>query len=196
MRTIYCLMAALMATAWFQVAIADQTSESKYSGQETRLIKSLSSDDISELERGGGWGLAKAAELNGLPGPAHLLELKNDIGLTRDQLEAIQRLHEEMKSQAIEHGKQLIELEAELETRFQTELPTDAELKAMLLAIAQTRAQLRFIHLSTHLKTPSILTKQQIDAYNQLRGYASKDPCNNVPKGHKEAMWRKHNQCE
>ena len=37
---------------------------SPYTGQETRRIKSLSSEDIAELQRGGGWGLAKAAELN------------------------------------------------------------------------------------------------------------------------------------
>lgn len=34
--------------------------KSKYAGQVTRAIKSLSEDDIAELRRGGGWGLAKA----------------------------------------------------------------------------------------------------------------------------------------
>ena len=55
---------------------------SKYGGQKGRAIKSLSADDIAELQRGGGWGLAKAAELNGVPGPAHLLEMKNEVPLT------------------------------------------------------------------------------------------------------------------
>ena len=54
---------------------------SKYVGQETRKIKSLSADDIAELTKGGGWGLAKAAELNGYPGPAHILEMGSKIGL-------------------------------------------------------------------------------------------------------------------
>ena len=36
---------------------------SDYSGEEKQAIKSLSADDIAELKRGGGWGLAKAAEL-------------------------------------------------------------------------------------------------------------------------------------
>lgn len=54
---------------------------SPYAGLETRAIKSLSDADIETLRQGGGWGLALAAELNGVPGPAHLLELKDEIGL-------------------------------------------------------------------------------------------------------------------
>lgn len=140
--------------------------------------------------------MAKLAELNGLPGPAHLLELKNEIDLTNDQLNEIQRLHDEMKEQAIKFGKRLIMGEGELEARFQSNPPTDTELKTMLLAIEKTRSQLRFIHLSTHLKTPHILTTQQIQTYNKLRGYSSIDPCDNTPTGHDVTMWRKHNQCE
>ena len=41
-----------------------------YAGLETRAIKSLSDEDIAELRRGGGWGLALPAVLSGLPGPA------------------------------------------------------------------------------------------------------------------------------
>ena len=56
--------------------------KSKYVGEEQRKIKSLSADDISELKKGGGWGLAKAAELNGVPGPVHILQMEKQIGLT------------------------------------------------------------------------------------------------------------------
>ena len=60
-----------------QVAAAETSSHhgaSPYAGEEARAIKSLSADDIAELQRGGGRGLAKPAELNGVPGPAHLLD--------------------------------------------------------------------------------------------------------------------------
>lgn len=196
MRTNLILMAAIVAITWANLVVADQAKHTQYAGQEKRAIKSLSDEDIAELERGGGWGMAKAAELNGLPGPLHLLELKNEIGLTNDQLDEIQTLYNQMKEQAIEHGKRFIMLEKELEERFQSNPPTDTELNTMLQAIGQVRSQLRFIHLSTHLKTPRILTEQQIQTYNQLRGYSSVDPCDNVPKGHDATMWRKHNQCE
>jgi len=59
------------------VAAAQQAHPSKYAGQETRAIKSLSSEDIAELRRGGGWGMARAAELNGVPGPSSGIEERN-----------------------------------------------------------------------------------------------------------------------
>ena len=52
-----------------------------YAGQQERRIKSLSASDIEQLQRGGGWGLAKAAELNGMPGPIHLLELRAELAV-------------------------------------------------------------------------------------------------------------------
>ena len=60
---------------------------------------------------------------------------------------------------------------------------------------APERAQLRFVHLSTHLKTPDILTLEQIKLYNELRGYSADDPCTNIPAGHDPEMWKKHNNC-
>ena len=169
---------------------------SKYTGQENRLIKSLSSDDISELRRGGGWGLAKAAELNGVPGPAHLLEMKDKIPLDDEQVSAISDLYEQMKIQAIDQGERLITLEQELESHFQNRTITDAVLRSSLDAIAETRKRLRYIHLATHLKTPEILSEDQIKKYNALRGYSNPDPCANIPEGHDAEMWRKHNGCE
>lgn len=54
---------------------SQNTTPSIYAGEKTRLIKTLSEQDLEEIARGGGWGLARAAELNGVPGPTHLLEL-------------------------------------------------------------------------------------------------------------------------
>ena len=61
--------------------------------------------------------------------------------------------------------------------------------------IGETRAALRYVHLSAHLEMKKILTTDQINQYNHLRGYASDDPCANVPDGHDPDMWRKHNNC-
>ena len=76
------LLSVLLSVFHGSGAGAAETHPSPYVGQDTRPIKSLSADDILELRRGGGWGLAKAAELNGMPGPAHLLELKDEIPLS------------------------------------------------------------------------------------------------------------------
>lgn len=169
---------------------------SKYLGQETQTIKSLSPDDIAELKRGGGWGLAKAAELNGVPGPAHLLELKDEIPLDEVQVSALTEIFERMKAQAIQQGKRLIALERELENHFRNRSITDARLRASLDGIAEARKELRYIHLATHLKTPEILSRDQIEKYNALRGYSNPNPCANIPQGHDAEMWRKHNGCK
>lgn len=175
---------------------AGHSHASKYVGQENRTIKSLSPDDIAELKRGGGWGLAKAAELNGVPGPAHLLEMKHEIPLSDAQVSALLVIYERMKARAIEQGGRLIALEQELERRFQNRTITDAILRSSLDAIADARRELRYIHLATHLKTPEILSENQIKRYNALRGYSKADPCANIPEGHDAEMWRKHNGCE
>ena len=167
---------------------------SEYVGEEHRAIKSLSADDIRELSEGGGWGLAKAAELNGVPGPAHILEMASEIKLTPTQQVEIEKTYQQMSSEAISLGNQLIQLEATLNTHFADGSINQTLLEQSVQDIERVRAQLRIVHLSAHLQTPNILTKEQISLYNELRGY-SQDPCANVPKGHNAAMWKKHNGC-
>jgi Spy/CpxP family protein refolding chaperone len=174
---------------------AGHGAPSAYAGEEARAIKSLSDADIAELRRGGGWGLAKAAELNGMPGPAHLLELKDEIDLSPEQVGYIERVFQEMQQAAIEEGERLISGEQALEDAFRSRQVDEGNLQILLNAIEESRTHLRFIHLRAHLKVPDILTDQQIARYNTLRGYAA-DPCKQVPAGHDPVMWRKHNGCE
>jgi hypothetical protein len=174
---------------------ADHSHKSKYVGEEKREIKSLSKTDIEELKNGKGWGLAKAAELNGVPGPVHLLEMKEEIGLSTKQIKAIEDIYSKMKQEAIPIGLQLIELERELNNHFANRTITDQLLRQILQRIAQVHRQLRYVHLSTHLKTPDILKSEQITLYNKQRGYSSDDPCENIPKEHDPEMWKKHHNC-
>lgn len=194
MRLIYwALIFTLLPVSSF--SSSEVSFKSAYIGQERREIKSLSKSDIEELENGSGWGLAKAAELNGVPGPAHLLEMKTEIGLSQDQIGRIEILYQEMKRQATSLGSELIELERELNTHFANRTITEELLRNLLEEIAQVQKQLRYAHLSTHLKTPDILTVEQIDQYNKIRGYFSDDPCKNIPEGHDPEMWKRHNNC-
>ena len=177
------------------ISATDHSQKSKYAGEEKREIKSLSETDIEELKNGKGWGLAKAAELNGVPGPLHLLEMKDEIDLSTKQIKAIEDIYKKMKKKAIPLGLELIELERELNDHFAHRTITDRLLYQILQKIAQVRGQLRYVHLSTHLKTPKILKPKQIVLYNKLRGYSSDDPCENIPKGHDPEMWKKHHNC-
>ena len=185
----------LMLIATFAFSEADHSHKSKYAGEEKREIKSLSAADIEELQNGKGWGLAKAAELNGVPGPVHLLEMKEEIDLSAEQIRAIEDIYIKMKQKAVPLGLELIELERELNNHFTNRTITNELLRQILQKIAQVHRQLRYAHLSTHLKTPDILKSEQITLYNKLRGYSSNDPCENVPKGHDPTMWKKHHNC-
>ena len=196
MKIALLILPILMLAVNAQANDDSHSKGSKYAGEEKRSIKSLSPDDIAELKRGGGWGLAKAAELNGVPGPAHLLEMKDKIPLTEDQVMAINKTYMQMKEQAIKQGERLIVLEQELELQFRSGSITPDALRASLTKIANVRMELRFTHLATHLKTPDILSKDQIRKYNELRGYSNPDPCANIPEGHNAEMWRKHNGCK
>ena len=170
-------------------------SNGPYAGFETREVKSLSEQDIQEIQRGGGWGLALPAELNGLPGPAHLLELQEELDLSADQVEAISAVYEEMRTAAIAAGERFIAAETALSNAFAGSDLSEQTLRDLLADAAEARAALRFIHLSRHLATPGLLSDVQIQRYGVLRGYAD-DPCANVPEGHDPNMWRRHNGCE
>src|SRR5690348_16636348 len=65
------------------------TALSPYAGQQHRAIKALSAEEIEGLKNGMGLGIAKAGELNGYPGPLHVLQLRNELKLTPAQLQAI-----------------------------------------------------------------------------------------------------------
>ncbi len=168
--------------------------DAPYSGLETREVKSLSEEDIAELEAGGGWGLALPAELNGLPGPVHLLELAGELGLDAEQIAAIEGIHAEMRDEAREAGARFIEAERALDAAFADGGPAPDLLAGLIDASERARAELRRVHLSRHLMTPPLLTPEQIELYAVLRGYAG-DPCDSVPEGHDASMWRRHNGC-
>lgn len=195
------IFSALATVAAFSVAAQSQGHDAghaghqPYAGFETRAIKGLSEEDIAQLRAGKGWGLALPAELNGKPGPAHLLELRDQIGLTPEQVEAIEALFAEMQAEAIAAGKRFIRAEAALSDAFAGDDLDEVTLRGLLQASAEARAELRFVHLRQHLATVPLLTGEQIATYNRLRGYTS-DPCDAVPEGHNPTMWRKHNGCD
>ena len=169
---------------------------SPYAGQEMRELKTLSEEDLAEIRSGTGWGLAKVAELNGVPGPAHLLELKDAIPLSPDQVAAIEAIYTEMKAEAIAAGAKFIAAETALEQAFRDGGPDQDTLRVLLNQVANARRDLEYVHLSRHLSAPALLAPAQIARYNELRGYGRSDPCANPPKGHDPEMWRRHNNCE
>ena len=194
MKSNALLLALLICTPLSTLAQHSHGSPKPYAGLQNRAVKSLSDADMQELRRGGGWGLALPAELNGMPGPAHLLELKDQIPLTADQVAKSQALFDEMRKVAQPAGERLIAAEAALESAFAKGAVDEPQLRRLLSQAESARTELRFIHLSQHSKTVQYLRPEQIKRYNVLRGY-TEDPCKNIPAGHNPEMYKRHMGC-
>lgn len=175
--------------------------ESPYAGQESRGIKALSEDDINGLQAGAGTpfgGMAKPAELNGYPGPRHVLDAveAGQFNLTDEQQITVEELYQSMLNQSIPLGEQIIAVEKEMDDAFANGTITNENLSSWVNQSVSLYGQLRIVHLETHLEMVEILTPEQVEEYNELRGYTSDDPCNDVPDGHDEQLWREHNNCD
>ena len=114
-----------LCLAWPGVSIAAEP-HSAYAGQEHRTIKSLSEATIEGFETGKGMGMAKAAELNGYPGPMHVLQLANELALTTEQSAQMEALFQSMKQAAVPLGQAIVHLEAELDAHFANRTITPA----------------------------------------------------------------------
>jgi Spy/CpxP family protein refolding chaperone len=161
---------------WISVALlltsaAVANAQTPYAGMQTRPIKALSEQQMADLSAGRGMGLALAAELNGYPGPVHVLELADKLNLSPDQRAGIQRLFDSMKAEAVPLGSRLIEQEADLDRQFAGHTVTPDSLRASTAAVAATQGALRETHLKYHLSTVAVLSPAQIQRYTELRGY-------------------------
>ena len=83
---------ALALTLFALPSVALAESQQPYAGLEQRPVKALSEQQVSDLRAGRGMGLALPAELNGYPGPSHVLENAEALALTADQRERTKAL--------------------------------------------------------------------------------------------------------
>src|SRR5262245_27484738 len=120
MSTVMKLLNFVLAVAACPLTVPalGEHPSSPYAGQQTRAIKALSPEDIAGLLNGEGIGMAKAAELNGYPGPVHVLDLVGELGLTADQRQQIQAIFDRMSAAAKPLGAELVEREQLLDQAF------------------------------------------------------------------------------
>ena len=166
-------IAGLTVLLTFIAIPATAQSHQPYAALQNRAIKALSDEQLNDLKQGRGMGLALAAELNGYPGPMHVLELAERINLTSDQRARVQDLFAAMKAEAIALGAKLIAQETDLDRQFATRSVTTTSLAAATAAIAATQGALRETHLKYHLATVAILSPDQVRRYTELRGYST-----------------------
>ena len=132
---------------------------------------SLSPDDITGLLEGRGMGMAKPAELHGYPGPRHVLELADALGLTMDQRTEAERLREAMLAEARPLGAQIVEHERHLDMMFAQQNADQEMVEAVTAEIGLLRAQLRAVHLNAHVGMYAAMTSDQRTRYTNLRGH-------------------------
>ena len=168
--TIATLVAALAAAG--VAGAAAEAPSGGYAGQQARAIKALSEQDIAGLLDGQGAGFAKAAELNGYPGPAHTLELQDRLGLSPGQVAASQNLMAAHKARARALGATLVDAERKLDALFARQQASPESIDSTTREIGALQARLRAEHLATHLTQTALLDVHQVARYNVLRGYA------------------------
>src|SRR6516165_3371207 len=166
--------ASLVIVATTATGIAQTTSP--YAGQEQRTIKALSDEEIRDLLEARGMGLAKAAELNSYPGPLHVLQLANELGLSDAQRKGTDSLYANMRQRALSIGRQIVEAERTLDRAFANGAIEPATLPSQVRAIATLQGELRAVHLEAHLAQRSLLTPEQIAQYDVIRGYRRSAP--------------------
>ncbi len=170
----------MLAAAFTASALAQSGG---YAGQQTREIKALSSQEVADYLAGRGMGLARAAELNQHPGPAHVIELRDKLTLTPEQEQATRAAFARMEAAAKALGAELVERERTLDQAFAQRVITDAGLAEQTAAIGTLQGRVRGAHLAAHIAMRHILTPEQVTRYDELRGYAG-NPATSAPAQH------------
>ena len=184
MNAIRPLAAALAFSILTSSAIAAQdcncgtshgqaASGSPYAGMHHRAVKALSEQQIADLRAGRGMGLALPAELNGYPGPVHVLELADRLQLSDDQRAKTKALFEAMKAETIPIGERILAEETVLDRLFAARQITRAALDEAASRIASAQGELRAAHLRYHLAMRDLLSPEQVTRYTELRGYTA-----------------------
>jgi len=168
------LVFATLVVPFVPSLAAQQTLVSPYREQLTSEIRGLTTKEIEDLREGRGMALARAAELNGYPGPRHLLDgvEAGEFHLAPEQLASVQRLFQEMSAEAQRLGSAILKEEQALEAEFRARRIDRPDLRERVARIAALQSELRMIHLRTHLETRALLTDHQVEQYNAMRGYS------------------------
>lgn len=180
-KLLVVLAAALLPVS---AGIASNGEQQPYKGLETRTIKALSPERVDGLLKGDGLSYALAAELNGLPGPRHVLDLTEELNLDAAQKTQIDAIFARMNAAARELGADLVAAEIALEKAFASRKADAEEVSALTARIAEIEGRLRAAHLMAHLETDPLLTTHQKRLYAVERGYSEDGAHNHGHGGH------------
>lgn len=149
---------------------------SPYVSQQASPIRGLSPQEVEDLLQGRGAGFARTAELNGYPGPRHVLDLADPLGLEPRQRAVAESLFAAMGAAARELGREILEREQRLSAAFASHTVSAGELRATAESLGVLYGRLRAVHLAAHVELTQHLTSEQIHRYDALRGYDAHTP--------------------
>lgn len=169
-RAILTVLPAIALGAWAGPASAQHEAHSAYAGGGSDEVQTLTPEEVASLRAAEGMGLARPAELNGYPGPRHVLDLGDSLGLTTAQRARVQAVFDTMEERARELGERIIEGEKALDAAFAAGADPGV-LEERVGELARLQGALRWTHLRAHLETTEILSVHQRHEYDRLRGY-------------------------
>lgn len=170
MTAIFALLGALLG---YGFAFAADTP---YAGQQNRTVKALSDQELSDYVEGRGMGSSKAAELNHYPGPAHVLADAFRLDLSDKQRIRTQSVFDAMTAAAKQSGVAIVAKEAQLDALYASGKAEPIAVKALVTELSCLQSEFRYAHLGAHLAMRTILTPEQITAYDEMRGYTTTVP--------------------
>jgi Spy/CpxP family protein refolding chaperone len=136
---------------------------------ETGNAQALFPPDKDQLLKGEAAGQNMVAENNGYPSPQKIVSLKDQIGLTKDQLKKIKEIVTNLPISAVVKGQEIIDAEDELNKLFESGTISEKTLRIKLERIGKMRAELRFVHLQIYVKEKQILSAKQWERLKELK---------------------------
>lgn len=124
--------------------------------------------DKDQLLKGDAAGQTLVAEKNGFPSPQKIISLKDQLGLTKDQLKKLNELLTNLPISAVVKGQEIVDAEEELSNLFESGTMNEKTLRAKLERIGKMRADLRFVHLQIYLKEKQIMSGKQWERLKEL----------------------------
>ena len=92
------------------------------------------------------------------PGPRHVLDMADGLGLTATQHAKIQAIYDSMHVRAVSIGRRYLNAQEALERDFRAHRLQSTTLAARVGEVSPIRGELETIHLTAHLATAGVLT--------------------------------------
>jgi len=178
------LLVPMAACAQHSGPVPSRASGAPHHATPGAEIPGLGADEIVELREGGGMGLARVADVQGYPGPRHVLDAwaAGSLPLSKEQVTQVQEIVRAMELEARRVGGLVLDSERELALAFGSGAIDVTSLRPRLERIAALRGELRAVHLDAHLATRAVLHPAQLARYAELRGHARDG--GSPPRGH------------